>query len=370
MIHILFQRTFLGNTLEAYCWFLAILLLGVAFKRLLSKILAFIAFKLLKKYAVGVGYDEFLGLLKKPFEFFILFLTFYLALNRLEFPLEWNLAPGHEFGLRMTLFRVFQIIIIGSLTWVFLRLIDFFSLILLYRASLTVSRVDDQLVSFVKDALKAIVVVLSFFLVLGAVFKLNVASLIAGLGIGGLAIALAAKESLENLLGSITIFLDRPFTEGDSIKVGDLEGTVERIGFRSTRVRTVEKTYVTVPNKKLVDGELDNLSMRLMRRAKFDISLTYETSMGKFKNIVEEISEFLDHHPGIYELEKRVRLFGFGESGITIMIIYFVSSQDYDIYLGVREEVNYKIMEIVEKNGSSFAYPTTTVVMKGKTQQS
>lgn len=366
MIHAVFQRTFLGNTLEAYCWFLLIILIGLVFKKLLSKGLAYLAYKVFKKHATGVGYEKFLALLKNPFELFILFITFYLAMDRLEFPQEWHLAPVEKFGVRMILFSIFQIAIISSLTWAFLRLIEFFSLILLYRTSLTESRVDDQLVSFVKESLKVIVVILCFFFILGTVFKLNVASLIAGLGIGGLAIALAAKESLENLLGSVTIFLDRPFTVGDLIKVGELEGNVESIGFRSTRLRTAEKTYVTVPNKKLVDGELDNLSMRLQRRAKFDISLTYETSMEKFKNIVADIQAFIDNHPHIYKVENRVRLYSFGNSGVNLMVIYFVDSRDYDIYLNVREEINYKIIEIVEKHGSSFAYPTTAVFMKSK----
>lgn len=364
MIHAFLQRTFLGNTLESYCWFFGISLLGIIFKQLLSKAFAYLAYKTLQKYATGVGYEKFLDLLKKPLGIFILLLTFYLAVDRLEFPGEWNLVPAEKFGLRMVLFSFFQIAIIFSLTWTFLRLVDFFGLILMYRASLTESKADDQLVSFIKESIKVIILILAFFFVLGAVFKLNIASLIAGLGIGGLAIALAAKESLENLMGSFTIFLDKPFTVGDAIKVGSVEGTVEHIGFRSTRIRTVEKTYLTVPNKKMVDSELDNLSMRLQRRVKFDLSLVYETTAEQFKNIVADIQAFIDNHPHIYTEENKVSLFNFGDSGINILVTYFVNSKDYTIYLNVRQEVNFRIMEIVKKRGSDFAYPTTAVVMK------
>src|SRR6185369_10292037 len=125
----------------------------------------------------------------------------------------------------------------------------------------------DQLVPFLREAIKIIIGVFSFFFILGAVFHINIASLIAGLGIGGLAFALAAKETLENLLGSFTIFLDKPFVVGDVVKVGSAEGTIENIGFRSTRIRTLEKTLLTVPNKKMVDAELDNLTERVVRRA-------------------------------------------------------------------------------------------------------
>ncbi len=369
MMHDFLQRTFLGNTLEAYCWFLGIALVGLIFKRVISKGLALIAYKLLQKHAKVIGYEQLLALLSKPLGIFILLVTFYIAFDRLEFPNEWNLVPVEKFGLRMFIFATFQVGIIVSLTWTFLRFVDFFGLILMHRASLTETKSDDQLVSFIRESIKVLVVILSFFLILGAVFKLNIASLIAGLGIGGLAIALAAKESLENLLGSFTIFLDKPFTVGDAVKIGSVEGTVEHIGFRSTRIRTPERTYLTVPNKKMVDSELDNLSLRTQRLVKFDVSLIYETTTEQFKNIVADIQAYIDNHPQTYTVDNRVRLFSFGDSSINIMVIYFINTKDNDIYLNVREEINYKIMEIVKKRGSDFAYPTTTVMLKKQTSE-
>jgi MscS family membrane protein len=236
----------------------------------------------------------------------------------------------------------------------------------MYRASLTESKSDDQLVPFVKESIKVIIVIFSVFFMLGAIFKLNIASLIAGLGIGGLAIALAAKESLENLLGSFTIFLDKPFIIGDLIRINGIEGNVEKIGFRSTRIRTLEKSFVTVPNKKLVDTELDNLSLRIQRRAKFSIGLTYDTKATQFKNIISEIQAYIEKHPHVLPNETRVRLHEFDASSLNIMVLYFVDTLEYDTYLDVREDINYKIIEIVENNGALFAYPTTTVIMKNK----
>jgi MscS family membrane protein len=364
MIHDFLLRTFLGNTLENYCWFAGIILLGLIFSRLLSKILTLFVFKFLQKYSTGVGYDKLLVLLKKPMVVFIILVSFYFAFDHLNFPVEWNFVSIEKFGLRMILYRLYLIFIIVAVTWIFLRLVDFLGLVLTHRASLTESKTDDQLVPFFIDALKVIVVIFSIFFVFGAVFKLNIASLIAGLGIGGLAIALAAKESLENLIGSFTIFLDKPFIIGDFIKVGNIEGHVEKIGFRSTRIRTIEKSFLTVPNKKLVEGELDNLSLRIQRRAKFNVGLTYETKTEQLKKIIVEIQNFIDHHPSILDHETRVRLYDFGPSSVNIMVTYFVSTMEYDVYLNVREEINYKIMEIVENSGSSFAYPTTAVLMK------
>jgi len=366
MIDTILQRTFLGNTVESYCWFAGIILAGLIFLRLLAKLVTFAIFKLLQKYSTGVGYDKLLPLLKPSLNTFILLVTLYFAFNRLSFPTEWNLVATDKFGLRMVLYRTFQVAIIASFTWIILRLVDFFGLILMYKASLTESKSDDQLVPFIKESIKVLVVIFFVFFVLGTVFKLNIASLIAGLGIGGLAIALAAKESLENLLGSFTIFLDKPFIIGDLIRINGVEGNVEKIGFRSTRIRTLEKSFVTVPNKKLVDTELDNLSLRIQRRAKFNISLTYDTRAEQFKNIIREIEAYINTHAHTLHQETRVRLFEFDASAVNIMVLYFVDTLEYDIYLDVRQEINYKIMEIVEKNGASFAYPTTTVIMKEK----
>jgi MscS family membrane protein len=364
MISETLQHTFLGNTLEDYCWFAGIIIVGLIFLRLLSKLLTLFIFRFLKKYSTGVGYDKLLVLLKKPLNIFILLVTFYFAFDRLDFPVEWHIASIEKFGIRMILFRSFQIAIVVSLTWILLRLTDFMGLILMHRASLTESKSDDQLVPFVKESIKVILVIFSVFFMLGAIFKMNIASLIAGLGIGGLAIALAAKESLENLLGSFTIFLDKPFVIGDLIKINGIEGNVEKIGFRSTRLRTFEKSFVTVPNKKLVDSELDNLSLRIQRRAKFSIGLTYDTKASQFKKIIAEIQAYIEKHPHVLPNETRVRLHEFDASALNIMVLYFVDTLEYDIYLDVREEINYKIIEIVESNEASFAYPTTTVIMK------
>jgi len=358
------SRTFLGNTVEDYCWFAGIILVGLLFQRLLSKWLTLFVYKFLQKYSTGVGHDKLMVLMKKPMRVFIFLIAVFFASQHIHFPAEWDLEPVHNFGLRMMLERTFQMFFIIAITWIILRLVDFFGLILMYRASLTESKSDDQLVPFIKESIKVVVIILSVFFILGAVFKLNVASLIAGLGIGGLAIALAAKESLENLLGSFTIFLDKPFVIGDLIRTNGLEGHVEKIGFRSTRIRTLEKSYVTVPNKKLVDTELDNLSLRIQRRAKFNVGLTYETTPEQFKAIIAEMQTVIDAHPHTLPGETRVRLHEFDSSAIVIMVLYFVDTLEFDVYLSVREEINYHIIDIVKKHGSNFAYPTTSVIMK------
>jgi MscS family membrane protein len=362
MLNDFFKTTFLDNTVEDYCWFLGIIIAGLMFQRLLSKLLTLFVFKFLQKYTTGVGYERLLALLKKPMGLFIMLIILYLAFLHLEFPVEWNCQPIEKFGLRMLFYRTFQILLVASITWMLLRVVDFFGIVFMHRASLTESKLDDQLVPFIKETVKVVIGIFSIFFILGAIFELNVASLVAGLGIGGLAIALAAKESLENLLGSFTIFLDKPFLIGDVIKVGSVEGKVENIGFRSTRIRTAEKSFVTVPNKKLIDNELDNFSLRTQRRVSFTLGLSYDTKAEQIKNIVSGIHDCVEAHPQVTKGETYVRMFGFDLNSINIMIVYFVDSIDYDLYLAVREEINYKIMEIIEKNKAGFARQINSLI--------
>ncbi|MEO6903844.1 MAG: mechanosensitive ion channel family protein [Bacteroidia bacterium] len=359
---LILQRTFLENTLLSYMLFFSILLLGLLLKRFLSKLLALVLFKFFKKYTEEIGFDKLLALLSKPFSAFILLMTFYFAFHQLKFPEFWHFASIEEFGLRMSLSSIFQIAIIIAITWIFLRVVDFLGLIFSYRTLATETKLDDQLVSFLKDAIKILLVIFSIFFILGTVFKLNIASLVAGLGIGGLAIALAAKETVENLIGSFTIFLDKPFTLGDTIRVGTLEGTVENIGFRSTRIRTPDKSYVTVPNKRLVDGELENLSLRIQRRVKFNITLIPQTKEENIKSIVADLQVYIGNHVHIYKQEIYVRLYDFGTAGSSILVMYFIDTIQFDVYLNVREEINYKIIEVLNKYESGIAYANPSII--------
>jgi MscS family membrane protein len=355
-----FLRTeFLNNTIENYVWFVGILLFGYLFKTLLSKLVSEIMFRLLKKYSQDVTKFDFKHLLIQPLEFLTFLFFIYIAFDRLNFP-KFNLPRKEVIYWTRILLRVYRIFLIVSLTWVGLRLVDFVGLIFMKRAEKTLSKMDDQLVPFFKDFAKVIVVIISFLFIISFVFDQEVSKIVAGLGIGGLALAFAAKESLENLLASFTIFLDQPFIVGDLVQVGEVTGTVEKIGFRSTRIRTLEKSYVTVPNKNMIDKPLDNLTLRTFRRAKFDITLTYDTTSEQIRKVVSEIQQYIDEHPRTNQ-DGRVRFMNLGPSSKDIMVQYFVDTMDWDEYIDTKQEINFKIVEIVEKHGGDFAFPTTTV---------
>lgn len=361
---VMMQRVFWGNPLSNYVWCIGILVIGILFRHLLSKALSWLAYKVLHNYAKEeVGYKKFLDLLKKPFSFFIALITVYFAFSQLNFPLHWHIGPIEKWGLRMFLMRGMQTLIVISFTWIILRIIDFGGLILMQRALQTESKTDDQIIPFVKESVKIIVMIISLFSILGAVFNMDITSLIAGLGIGGLAIALAAKESLENLLGSFTIFFDKPFIIGDLVKVGNVEGNVEKIGFRSTRIRTLEKTFVTVPNKKLVDTELDNLTNREIRRIKFDFGLRYDTPLESIKAVTEEIKTLIENDPLRFD-EVSVYFYEFGSSALIIRVIYFANTAVWKDYMEMRQKINFEIIEIIKKHGLQLAFPTNHIILE------
>jgi MscS family membrane protein len=361
----LLQRTFLDNTVESYLWCIGILLIGLLFKEFISRIFSRLIFKIFHRFSSGVTDQQFHHLLKKPFSFFFLLIIIYIAFSFLQFPPSWNIAPEDRIGLRMILHKVYHAIIVVTVSWMFIRLVDFLGLVLSHRATLTESRLDDQLIPFFKDALKILLIILSFFLILATVFNVNIVTLIGGLGIGGLAVALAAKETLENLLGSFTIFLDKPFIVGDNVKVGAVAGHVETIGLRSTRIRTYEKSLVTVPNKKMVDAELENITQRTFWRARIVINLLHTTTAKDARNIFEELRNYLVNHPKLRP-DATVNFDNIVPGALEILIVYFVRTTNGDEFQQVKEEINFRIMEIVRNNNSDFSLPASSIYIERK----
>jgi len=353
----------LGNTIRDYSWFLGAVLLGFIFKRLISKYLSHLLFKVVGKKGAIVGADKFDALLTKPIGFCIMLSILYLGSSHIEYPSVWNLAKESEVGLRMLISKGFSLIYVYSIFWIILKVIDFIGLILNKRAEETENKMDDQLIPFIIEIVKIITYIFALIVVMRNIFEVDITALATGIGIGGLALAMASKESLENLLGSFTIFFDQPFTVGDIVTVGSVTGVVEKVGFRSTRIRTFDKSLVTVPNKKMIDAELDNLGLRPVRRVKFNIGLTYETSPHQIKAIVTDIQEMINLHEKTNQ-EGRVRFQEFGASSLDIMVMYFVDSTKWEDLINVKEDVNYKIMDIVKRHNSDFAFPSTTVYLQ------
>lgn len=226
-------------------------------------------------------------------------------------------------------------------------------------ADTTESKLDDQAIPLLQQAAQLLVIVMGgLYLVDAAGF--DVWKLAAGVGIGGLAFALAAQDTVANVFGSINIFLDRPFQIGDWVKVGPVEGVVEEVGFRSTRVRTFYNSLVTIPNSKITNTNVDNLGVRPRRRIKMAIGLTYDTPPDKLAAYVEGVRAILAAHPAV-QRSYEVHLHNLGASAIEILVYYHVITADWHDELDARAQNLLEFMRLAETLDVSFAFPTQTL---------
>jgi MscS family membrane protein len=191
---------------------------------------------------------------------------------------------------------------------------------------------------------------------------INVTGFIASLGLGGLAFALAAKDTAANIFGGIAILTDNIFKIGEWVKIGNVEGIVEDIGMRTTKIRAFDKRLIIVPNATIANTSVENFSRRDKRRVMMRIGLTYSTSTETLKKIVEEIREMLLNHKEIAKDESLLIYFDqFDDSSLSIFCYFFTTTAIWQDYLRIREDINLKIKEIVERNGSSFAFPSNSI---------
>jgi MscS family membrane protein len=193
-------------------------------------------------------------------------------------------------------------------------------------------------------------------------------SVIAGLGVGGLAVALAARDSLANLLGSMLIMIEKPFRVGHYVRVSGGEGTVEDVGFRSTRIRTSDNSLISIPNNSVVNATIENLSLRVMRRQRFIIQVTYDTSREKLEKLVAGVTRLIAEHPMANKANIYVRFHDFGESSLNILVYFYLETASYSEELEKREEILLSIMKLAEQLNIEFAFPTRTLMIEAASE--
>ena len=351
---------YFGNSVRDYAWVVGSMLVGAIFQFFIAHRISDLVFRIVAQKDTALDKEQLYKLVGTPIRWLIMLVVLFVCTDHLEYPEAWNLAPRSEFGVRMVIHRVYLLFLGVVITWIAIRLTSFLGIVFMERAELTETKSDDQIVAFLIEILRITIIVFAIFIMLGVVFKVDVGALIAGLGIGGLALALAAKESLENLLASFIIFFDKPFVIGDLVTVNGVTGTVEKIGFRSTRIRTLEKSYLTMPNLMMVNNVLDNLSLRTFRRVSFNIGVTYDSTENQLKEIVTDIQKFIDNHPHTNQ-DGEIHFIEFGASSLDIMVLYFIDTMDWSVFLKVKEEINFEIMRIVQAHDADFAFPTQTL---------
>ncbi|MFJ5622991.1 mechanosensitive ion channel family protein [Peribacillus loiseleuriae] len=228
--------------------------------------------------------------------------------------------------------------------------------------------VDEILIPFLSKVLRVIIVIISFSGI-AEEFNYNVIGFVGGLGLGGLAFALAAKDAIGNLFGGVIIVTEKPFTIGDWILTPSVEGTVETITFRSTRIRTFAQALVTVPNAKLANETITNWSEMGKRRIVFNLSVTYETSKDKLEDVMKQIEYMLKNHPEIHQDTIVVKFDKYGIDGLDIYVYFFTKTTVWKEFLKVKEEINFEIMNILDNEGVSLAIPNRKLYVNSNSEE-
>lgn len=329
------------------------LIIGLILAFIFGRIAAYFLRKALLKAARFTSWDwddELVSATRGPLTTLLACFGFIIALGFLALPDQPE----------KLVYGIIKVVAILSTGWFITRAFDVAGAVALQFFQ---ERNDEVGMAMVPVARKIIKPIIFLFILIVALQNvgINVAGLLAGLGIGGLALAMASKSTLENMLGGITIAFDRPFKVGDFIKVGDLMGSVEEVGLRSTRVRTLDRTVVTVPNGQMADSKVENFAKRDRIRLLFSIGLQYDSSLDQMKLVIDDIKRMILSEPKAIHDGFRVRFDGFGDSALQIQIYVFINTTDYNEFTAIREDLLMKIAKIVENAGVEFAFPTQTI---------
>jgi len=296
--------------------------------------------------------DRLIAALERPIGFFIIALGFEFAFLILNL----NITLASFLGLIIKTAFIFLVF------WVLYRLTnqysDFFHLSkkMQHQMGKTVDTIISRTVKFL--------IVIIGFMSIAQTWGINISAFVASLGLGGLAFALAAKDTAANLFGSLVIFSDKPFRVGDWIKTSDVEGTIEDIGLRSTKVRTFEQSLVNVPNAHLANSSITNWSRMSKRRIKMNIGLTYSTTKEQMESIINDIRIFLRNSEDIHQDTIFIYFNEYNNSSMDIFCYFFTKTTVWGDYLAIREKINLKILEIVNKNNAAFAFPSTSLYIE------
>lgn len=344
------SQAFYGNTIQNWLISLGILTGSI----IVAKVLYWSIGKYVKRLTEKTksGLDDLLAdKLEEPVVYGLVILGFFWAFQRLHFTVRVDSFFSHLFTIIFTL----------NVTWLFIRVLD--ALIVEYLTpvvSRSESNLDDQLLPMVRKLMKVI------FWSLGIIIGLNnagfdVAALIAGLGIGGLALALAAQDTVKNIFGGIMIFADKPFKIKDRIRIGSWDGFVEEIGVRSTRLRTLEGRIVTIPNAQFSESAVENITREPSRKVITSLGLTYETTPEKMDIAMGLLNKIAIENPRV-EDDVIVSFANWGDFSLDITFIYFIKNGE-DI-MQVQSNMNMTVLRKFNESGIEFAYPTQTVYRK------
>lgn len=343
----------LDNPPENYAIVAGILFATLILTTYIARFISGISLRFFERLSANTRPELFRETMSLPLKLFLWLIGFGIAMKVLEYPKILDIKIFNT-NLDLIIVYAYKILLTIAFTLIIIRLINFGATVLFNRAKGTPSQADDQIILSIKDILNFIIVGIAILFVLGKIFGVNITALLAGAGIAGVAIALAAKETLENLLATLIIFMEGAFSVGDYIEVQGAAGTVEKVGLRSTRLRTAEKTFLTVPNRKVIDAVLDNQSQRTMRRIRFFIKLEHNSTAAQIQAITTNIKEYILSQVYV-KGDINVSFFEFTDTGLQILVEYYVTHTGWNDFLRYKESINFKIMQIIEKEQVKFS---------------
>ena len=354
IINFFTEREFLGNEVWRFALLLAAIFVGLVAGRLGRFIIENVG-KRLKAEGKQRTLGMFCVCLGRPMTLFGLVLGLRLGLASLR--MNDSLDRIAEACLN-TLFAV-------AVGYAIYQLVDILDEYLTEWAAKTDTKLDDMLVPLVRKSIRiTLVVVVAMFILQQIAGAKRIGTLLAGLGVGGLAVALAAQDTIKNFFGSLMILADKPFEVGDRVVIGDHDGPVEEVGFRSTKIRTLDGHLVTIPNSTVVNAQVRNIGRRPYIRRLANITITYDTPPDKVLRAVEILKDILDNHEGMRpDFPPRVFFNDFNADSLNILVLYWFHPPDYWDYQAFSQKVNMEILERFNAEGIEFAFPTQTLFL-------
>lgn len=350
------ETTFYDNTLLQYILSIGILILGIIIGRIIYWFFTKVLLKLSKKTKTDLD-TKIIKAVKGPAVFFIFYIGFNIAYRLL------SLTPQVSQAME----KISFIILVINIVWLIRNILS--ASIKFYfekkengkKSKQAKTLLDRHLASLITLIVNIFLFILAFIYIVDNL-GYEIGTLLAGIGIGGLALALAAQDSLKNLFGGITIYMDKPFKVGDRVKLDEQrDGFVREIGLRSTKLETFAGTHIIVPNSKMVDSIVENISREKSRRINMTIGVEYNTSSKKLEQATKIIKEVIEKNKDT-ESKALISFNEFGDSSLNILVIYWIKNMNN--ILGARNAINSEIKKRFDKAKISFAFPTRTIYMK------
>lgn len=347
-----FSINFFGNSLGTWTSAMIVFFIFLLLRKHLTTFITLMALKWVNKTKTQLD-DEILEVLQRPIAFGMIILGFNVAFSFLTFSESFTSMISNTVST----------LTIALFAWVLYRMVILFQSADKLIAARFKTDNGITLAKLLLTILKAIILIIAGINILST-WGINITGFVASLGLVGMAFALAAKDTASNFFGSMVLFTDQPFKVGDWIKTHEVEGTIEHIGVRSTKVRTFARALVSVPNGNMANAAILNWSEMNKRQIKMTLGLTYSTTAAQMRQILEEMRTLLKNDEDIDQETIYIHFTEFQDSALGIFCYFFTKTTKWGEYMQVRERINLDLMEIVERNGASFAFPSQSLYVE------